>query len=123
MDERETRSRLQTERQRLAGLIERQRENQAATAESAELSTVDQHDAELGTETFERERDQTALLILQGELADVESALARLESGDYGRCEDCGRPIGKERLEAKPSARFCIDHQARMEREVSARRF
>jgi DnaK suppressor protein len=35
--------------------------------------------------------------------------------GAYGRCEDCGRPIGAERLEALPSATRCVSCQAAWE--------
>lgn len=44
------------------------------------------------------------------QLDEVDAALARLEAGTYGMCETCGEPIGDERLEALPMARFCINH-------------
>jgi len=47
---------------------------------------------------------------LRAELDEVEQALAKLEAGTYGRCETCGEAIGPDRLEAKPAARFCIEH-------------
>jgi len=46
---------------------------------------------------------------LQAELADVESALQRLDAGTYGLCEKCSAPIGEARLEAMPAARYCIN--------------
>jgi DnaK suppressor protein len=42
-------------------------------------------------------------------LASIDSALARLDEGTYGRCERCGRPISEERLEALPYATRCIE--------------
>lgn len=42
------------------------------------------------------------------ELAEVEAALLRIEAGAYGRCENCGGPIGAQRLRAIPEARNCI---------------
>jgi len=42
-------------------------------------------------------------------LASIESALARLDDGTYGRCERCGQPISEERLEALPYATRCIE--------------
>lgn len=45
---------------------------------------------------------------LTATLADVERALAKLDEGTYGTCEDCGTEIPAPRLEAVPSARFCI---------------
>lgn len=41
-------------------------------------------------------------------LAEVRAALARFEAGTFGRCEACGRSIGKRRLTAVPYARHCI---------------
>jgi RNA polymerase-binding transcription factor DksA len=84
----------------------------------AELSSVDQHQADVGTETFNRERDLSILERVEAELADVEHALRRLDDGTYGTCEACGRPIDEGRLEAMPAARFCLDDQAMAEREV-----
>lgn len=50
------------------------------------------------------------------ELRDVENALRRIELGTYGVCEECGRPIGYERLMAYPTARRCLEDQQRHER-------
>jgi len=83
-----------------------------------ELSSSNQHQADIGTETFNRERDLSILERVQAELADVDHALRRLDDGTYGACEACGRPIGEGRLEAMPAARFCLDDQATAEREV-----
>lgn len=46
---------------------------------------------------------------LKETLTEVEDALAKMESGTYGVCEDCGKQINPARLEAKPAARYCID--------------
>jgi len=83
------------------------------------LSAVDQHPADLGTETFVRERDLSLREQIEGELAEVMQALQRLEEGTYGRCEACGRPIGTDRLVAEPATRFCLDDQLARERELA----
>jgi RNA polymerase-binding transcription factor DksA/ribosome-associated translation inhibitor RaiA len=88
-------------------------ESEAASV--AETSTIDQHQADLGTETFERERDQSLLEDIDHEIADVQRAVARLDRGTYGRCEACGAQIPDERLVAVPAARFCLEHQAAAE--------
>jgi RNA polymerase-binding transcription factor DksA len=121
MDKNQARQRLLNERAHRRRLAARLRGEESQPVESGELSKIDQHPAELGTETFERERDLTALAILEGELEDIEIGLRRLDEGSYGVCEECGRPIGDERLEAKPWARLCIVHQAEMERSLSRR--
>lgn len=59
--------------------------------------------------TAERGEAEALALQLRETLAEVERALAKLSDGSYGKCESCGRPIAKARLEAKPAARLCID--------------
>ena len=116
------RDRLGDERERLAAMRS-QYESEHLTTESesdsvSELSAHAQHQADLGTETFNRERDLTILEHIEAELSDVEHALHRLDDGTYGSCEACGRPISADRLEAMPAARFCLDDQALAERET-----
>ena len=50
------------------------------------------------------------------EMRQLRQALARIEDGSYGFCEECGQPIGASRLLARPEARLCIDCQTRAER-------
>jgi RNA polymerase-binding transcription factor DksA len=88
----------------------------------SELSSVDQHQADLGTETFEREKDISILEQLEAELADVEHALKRLDDGTYGTCEIDGKPIPEERLEVLPATRLCLEHQIEAEREAQQAR-
>src|SRR5205085_9463771 len=59
-----------------------------------DLSGADQHMADAGTETFEREKDVSILSGVEAELADVEWALRRLSVGTYGTCEAGGGPVG-----------------------------
>jgi RNA polymerase-binding transcription factor DksA len=77
---------------------------------------VDQHPADVGSETFERDKEMSILYNVEAELSDVDRALRRIRERTYGLCEACGRPIGSARLEARPAARFCIEDQARVER-------
>lgn len=116
MDLTQARERLLAEQSQRQQLAQRLRAHEADAVEERELSKVDQHPAELGTETFERERDLTALRIVEAELDDIDEVLHRIDQGSYGTCDECGKPIGEERLGAKPWARLCIVHQAQMER-------
>ena len=84
----------------------------------AELSGMDQHEADVGTDTFEREKDLSILEEVEAELAEIDHALARIGDGTYGTCEACGRPIGEERLEVMPATRMCLDDQAEAERQA-----
>jgi RNA polymerase-binding transcription factor DksA len=119
MDLANVRQRLEDERARRLALAERLRGEEAQPVESGELSKIDQHPAELGTETFERELELTTLTIVEGELRDIDDALRRLADGTYGICEECGKPIDEARLEAVPWARYCVVDQARVERALS----
>jgi RNA polymerase-binding transcription factor DksA len=111
--------RLEEERTRLQGIREGiQREQDDAIADAgSELSSVDQHPGDSGTETFEMEKNVSLLEQVDDELLEVEAAVQRVERGTYGSCEVCGRPIGDERLEAMPATRFCIEDQAKAERQ------
>jgi RNA polymerase-binding transcription factor DksA len=114
---------LEAERDRLdrvRRIIEGEEGIQSQQEALNELSLSDQHPADLGSETFERTKDYGILESVRGELADVEHALRRLAAGTYGTCEACGRPIAPERLEVIPSARFCVEDQARAERDARA---
>ncbi len=46
----------------------------------------------------------------------LKRALARIDDGSYGQCEECGNPIGFSRLQARPEARLCIACQTRAEK-------
>lgn len=76
----------------------------------------DNHPADLGTETFERSKDLGLLTNNQRRLREIDIAVERMERGEYGLCEECGEPIGEERLEAMPSAVTCIRCQKGRER-------
>ena len=72
------------------------------------LSDVPLHMGDLGTVNYEQE---VTLGLLENEeqvLEEVNDALARIEQGTFGRCENCGQEISRERLKALPYARYCI---------------
>ena len=71
-------------------------------------SSYDEGFADSGQVTAERGEVDALAGSLSETLAEIEAALAKLEAGTYGQCEDCGEPIASARLEAMPSARFCI---------------
>lgn len=76
---------------------------------SRDSNADDEHDPEGATIAYER--SQLDALVRQGRttLEEIDAALERVELGTYGSCERCGRPIGEGRLEARPTARTCID--------------
>ena len=82
--------------------------------------TLGDHDdtapGDLGTELFEEERDEGLRDQLQGELAAVERAEARLAEGRYGLSVESGEPIPDARLEAVPWAERTVEEEERAER-------
>ena len=109
------------EAERARELLRRERERiEKALAEQAgqddgELTTVDQHLADQGTELYNDEFEAGLRERLLGELAAVERAEARIEAGTYGVSVESGEPIPDERLEAIPTAERTAQEQARFE--------
>ena len=95
-------------------------ENRAAHVDESdratELSSYEDHPADLASETFEREKDLAIGESVQHTLHKVINALEKLDRGTYGRCDVCSRPIKKARLRALPFATLCMECQSRLER-------
>lgn len=77
-----------------------------------ELSHVDQHMADEGSELFEQERDQGMAERLRAELAAVERAEKRLGEGTYGLSVQSGQPIPAARLEVMPTAERTVEEES-----------
>jgi DnaK suppressor protein len=111
------------EPERARQLLERERarvvrelgELRAERGDDGELSAVDQHPADVGTELFEEERDQSLINRLEHDLEAIERAFKRLEQGTYGVSVESGAPIPDTRLEAVPWADRTVEEQARLE--------
>jgi DnaK suppressor protein len=93
----------------LAQIAALTREFDEVVAASRASNADDEHDPEGATIAFERQQVAALLEQARRRLADVEAAVRAVEAGSYGVCETCGRPIGAERLAARPAARTCID--------------
>jgi len=63
---------------------------------------------EEATEAFELEKRMAMERSLKDSLAEINRALAKFETGDYGKCEMCGGKIEPDRLEARPQASVCM---------------
>jgi RNA polymerase-binding transcription factor DksA len=79
------------------------------------LSDVPTHLADLGNASFEEETNLTLLGNQERLLSECHAALARIDAGTYGVCEECHRPIRHGRLEAFPFARHCIGCAQKLE--------
>ena len=119
MDGEQARRRLEDERARLAqvrdAFEDEHLHDESEDESSGELSHLDQHLADVASDTFEREKDFSILEQVEAELGDVARALQRLDDGTYGTCEVCHASIDDDRLDAIPAARFCVVHQAQAE--------
>jgi RNA polymerase-binding protein DksA len=108
LDEQE---RLETE---LHELMERT-SSDIDTERAAEISSYDDHPADLASETFEREKDLALESNITDLLVKVNTALEKIEEGSYGLCDLCGMEINPERIKALPWASLCRDCQGRAE--------
>lgn len=80
-----------------------------------------QHPGEYGTDLQHRNEQGMFLGEAAQERELVRDALARLDEGTYGICVNCGRPIGDERLEARPHAARCVECEDKAERQAAPR--
>jgi RNA polymerase-binding protein DksA len=109
------RDELESEVDRLRGEIETAESELAdRLRDGGDGAGDDQADA--GTKTFEREHEMSLANNARDLLVQTQHALARIEAGTYGRCENCGNPIGKLRLQANPRATLCVSCKQREER-------
>jgi DnaK suppressor protein len=104
------RRKLQEERARIRGALERLRE--------ALKVEVDVDSEEGDPDLIEREKNVALLTQLEHKLEGVEGALRSIEKGKYGICERCGKEISPERLEVRPDATLCINCQAEVEKLI-----
>jgi len=111
----ETRATLRSDAERLLNEIDSAEiEINSLLREGGEGAGNDQ--ADVGSNTFERDHEMSMAKNARLNLELVESALLRIEQGSYGSCESCGQPIGKLRLQAFPRATLCMQCKQRQER-------
>ena len=105
--------------ERLAADRERERARENETAESAagqaEIIDIAQSLEQMGRDTSLAEQERRELLA-------IERALSKMETGNFGSCEDCGEEISSKRLLVLPEARLCASCQAFEERQNSRMR-
>ena len=104
------RERLGAERERALQRVAALEREFAGLAEAAgSAGTDDEHDPEGATLAFERQYAAALLEAAREQVAALDAALGRLAAGRYGVCDRCGRPIGDDRLAARPAATACIE--------------
>jgi RNA polymerase-binding transcription factor DksA len=80
------------------------------------LSKTSQHPADEGSETNEIELRSTVNQLETKQIQNIEDAEERLYNGTFGVCENCKTVIPKDRLEAMPEARYCLNCEKQMEK-------
>ena len=85
------------------------KENPGSLEDKKQDDASESHLADTATETIDREIDDTLEENSENVLAAIDAALQRIQDGTYGKCVNCGKEIGEERLAALPWATLCID--------------
>jgi RNA polymerase-binding transcription factor DksA len=93
------------------------RDTLRARAEGSEASAFGMHQADAGSDAYDRDFALSLLSQEQDALYEIDEALKRIEQGTYGICELCNKPILHARLEAIPFARFTVDCQSQLEKQ------
>jgi len=91
-------------------------------AEGSEASAFGMHQADAGSDAYDRDFALSLLSQEQDALYEIDQALKRIELGTYGVCEMSGKPIMHARLEAIPFARFTVECQSQLEKQNKASR-
>ncbi len=91
-------------------------------AEGSEASAFGMHQADAGSDAYDRDFALSLLSQEQDALYEIDEALKRIEIGTYGKCEMSGKPIPRARLEAIPFARFTVECQSQLEKQSKASR-
>jgi DnaK suppressor protein len=98
------------------------RDSLRSRAEGSEASAFGMHQADAGSDAYDRDFSLSLLSQEQDSLYEIDQALKRIENGTYGLCEMCGKTIPQIRLEALPFARYTIECQSELERRGRSQR-
>ena len=98
------------------------KDNLRTRAEGSEASAFGMHQADAGSDAYDRDFALSLLSQEQDALYEIDEALKRIEVGTYGKCEMSGKPIPRARLEAIPFARFTVECQSQLEKQSKASR-
>jgi RNA polymerase-binding transcription factor DksA len=98
------------------------KDNLRSRAEGSEASAFGMHQADAGSDAYDRDFALSLLSQEQDALYEIDQALKRIELGTYGTCEMSGKSISHARLEAIPFARFTVECQSQLEKQNKASR-
>jgi RNA polymerase-binding transcription factor DksA len=92
------------------------KDNLRTRAEGSEASAFGMHQADAGSDAYDRDFALSLLSQEQDALYEIEEALKRIDFGTYGVCEMSNKPIAHARLEALPFARYTVECQSQIEK-------
>ncbi|MGL6105895.1 TraR/DksA C4-type zinc finger protein [Romboutsia sp.] len=116
MDINKYKNELLEQKQKISSLIGEMQDNTvfgnttAHTSEkytSGELSSYDNHPADMGTEVYMQDMQNSLTIHEKGLLNNIEDALLKIENGTYGICDQCKNKIGEDRLDILPETNLC----------------
>lgn len=103
------RGQLGDERRRVSAQLARLEQTFDELVDAADLEPPDdEHDPD-GTTAYERAQVSSLARAARTQLADLDRSLAAVDDASFGRCSNCGRAIGFERLQAVPGTSHCIE--------------
>jgi RNA polymerase-binding protein DksA len=97
-------------------------ETEALRRNRSDLSNMPTHMADLGTDNYEIENILGLMDSERKILFEINDSLNRIEDSTYGICENCGKQIPKQRLDAIPWARYCVACATLLEKGLLAKK-
>lgn len=86
---------------------------------SGELSSYDNHLADIGSEVYMQEMQNSLTNHEKFKLNEIDNALYKIKNGSYGICESCKKNIEEDRLEFIPETRLCLSCAKKEERPIN----
>ena len=97
-------------------------ETEALRRNRSDLSNMPTHMADLGTDNYEIENIIGLMDSERKILLEINDSLNRIEGSTYGICENCGKQIPKQRLDAIPWTRYCVACATLLEKGLLAKK-
>ncbi len=108
-------------RRELLGDVQSMEEEALQSTTGSNLSNLPMHMADMGTDNYEQEFTLGLVEKDRQMLHEINLALDKIKKGTYGICEGTGKPISKARLDAKPWARYSLEHTLKVEKGLIRR--
>lgn len=116
-------TKLEREANDVASLLDSMSEEGGANSAIEMARATHNHPADSALGLMEKELAVGNVVLLKELLKDIRHALRKLDTcpEKFGMCECCGKPIDRERLEARPWARYCISCKQKIEAKTKGK--